>query len=156
MKKIISPLHIALVLLLILPFSASYGQTDIRKKLMSNVVTVANGNYSIKEYGRIQTFDKDYEVQLSATAPQALISRDNFLRIYGSLSSSVFETFLRQDGVKTPDDLNLVRRQAPPKEPIDITVTITMSDKGIHYNVEKPGTKSQMDLTWEQLFFSMD
>lgn len=156
MKKIIFSYPFALVLLLIIPFSASYGQTDIKKKLMNNVVTVVNGNYSIKEYGQISTFDKDYEVMLTATASQSLISRDNFLRIYGSLSSSVFETFLRQEGIKTPDDLNLFKRQVPPKADIDITVAINMDDKGVHYTVEKPGTKSQMDLNWNQLFFTMD
>jgi hypothetical protein len=78
----LSPLcHCAIVPLRLLNYPQKLlGQRDIKKILLRDIVKVENGMYRIEEFGILPTFDKEYEVKVTATAPVKLISRDNFLR----------------------------------------------------------------------------
>jgi hypothetical protein len=145
MKKTL--LSILLSSVILVPSNTLLGQRDIKAILLRDIVKVENGMFSIQEFGILTTFDKDFEVKVTATAPIALLSRDNFLRFYGALSSSIFSTYLSQEGIKAPDDLNISLKDKP-GDPIDITVSIIMSDKGIDYTVETKNSKSQMNLQW--------
>jgi hypothetical protein len=64
-----------------------------------------------------------------------------------ALSSSIFAIYLSQEGIKAPDDLNIALKDKP-GDPIDITVNITMSEKGIDYTVVTKNSKSSMNLQW--------
>jgi hypothetical protein len=137
---------------ILIPSNTLLGQRDIKAILLRDIVKVENGTFSIQEFGILSTFDKDFAVKITATAPMALLSRDNFLRFYGALSSSIFATYLSQEGIKAPDDLHIALKDKP-GDPIDITVTITMSEKGIDYSVVTKNSKSSMNLQWlTQLF----
>jgi hypothetical protein len=126
---------------------AQQEQRDIKAILSRDIVKVENGMYSIEECGILGTFDKDFQVKVMAAAPITLLSRDNFLRFYGALSSSIFATYLSQEGIKAPDDLHIALKDKP-GDPIDIAVTITMSEKGIDYTVVTKNSKSTMNLKW--------
>jgi hypothetical protein len=145
-KTLLSNLFCSVILILI-PSGLLLGQRDIKAILLRDIVKVENGMYSIQEFGILGTFDKDFEVKVTATAPKALLSRDNFLRFYGAVSSSIFATYLNQEGIKAPDDLHICLKDKP-GDPIDITVTITMSEKGIDYTVGTKNSKSSMNLQW--------
>ena len=145
MKKTL--LSILLCSVILIRSNTLLGQRDIKAILLRDIVRVENGMFSIQEFGILSTFDKDFEVKVTATAPMALLSRDNFLRFYGALSSSIFSTYLSQEGIKAPDDLHISLKDKP-GDPIDITVNITMSEKGIDYTVETKNSKSQMNLQW--------
>lgn len=145
MKKTL--LSILFCSVILIPSNILLGQRDIRAILLRDIVKVENGMFSIEEFGTLGTFDKDFAVKVTATAPKALLSRDNFLRFYGALSSSIFATYLSQEGIKAPDDLHIALKDKP-GDPIDITVTITMSEKGIDYIVVTKNSKSSMNLHW--------
>jgi hypothetical protein len=147
MKKTLLSILFCSVILILIPSTTLLGQRDIKAILLRDIVKVENSMYSIREFGILGTFDKDYEVEITATAPEALLSRDNFLRFYGALSSSVFSTYLSQEGIKAPDDLHIILKDKP-GDPIDITVNITMSEKGIDYSVVTKNSKSRMNLQW--------
>jgi hypothetical protein len=147
MKKTLLSILFCSVILILIPSTTLLGQRDIKAILLRDIVKVENSMYSIREFGILGTFDKDYEVEITATAPEALLSRDNFLRFYGALSSSVFSTYLSQEGIKAPDDLHIILKDKP-GDPIDITVSITMSEKGIDYSVVTKNSKSRMNLQW--------
>lgn len=104
-----------------------------------------NNIFPIQEFGILGTFDKTFQVKVTATAPKALLSRDNFIRLYGALSSSIFSTYLSQEGIKAADDLHIALKDKP-GDPIDITVNITMSEKGIDYTVVSKNSRSSMNL----------
>lgn len=147
MKKTLFSFMVCSVLFIIFPPQNLMGQRDIKKILLRDIVKVENGMYTIQEFGILPTFDKDFEVKVTATAPVELISRDNFLRFYGALSSSIFATYLSQEGIKAPDDLNITLKDKP-GDTIDITVNIAMSEQGIDYIVETKNSKSKMNLHW--------
>lgn len=150
MKKAL--LSILFCSVILFPSSTLLGQRDIKAILLRDIVKVENGMFSVREFGILSTFDKDFAVKVTATAPATLLSRDNFLRFYGALSSSIFATYLSQEGIKAPDDLHIALKDKP-GDPIDITVTIIMSEKGINYTVVTKNSKSSMDLLWlTQLF----
>ncbi|MCX6255863.1 MAG: hypothetical protein NTV31_15515 [Bacteroidia bacterium] len=145
-RTLLSILFCSLILILI-PSNSLLGQRDIKAILLRDIVKVENGMFSIQEFGILGTFDKDFLVKVTAKAPKALLSRDNFLRFYGALSSSIFSTYLSQEGIKAPDDLHICLKDKP-GDPIDITVNITMSEKGIDYTVVTENSKSSMNLHW--------
>jgi hypothetical protein len=147
MKKTLLSILFCSLILILLPSNTLLGQRDIKAILLRNIVKVENDMYSIQEYGILGTFDKDFQVKVTAIAPKALLSRDNFLRFYGALSSSIFSTYLSQEGIKAPDDLHILLKDKP-GDPIDITVTISMSEKGIDYTVETKNSKSKKNLQW--------
>jgi hypothetical protein len=147
MKKTLLSILFCSIILILFPFSTLLGQRDIKSILHRNIVKEENGIFSTQEFGILATFDKDFEVKITATAPEALLSHDNFLRFYGALSSSVFSTYLSQEGIKAPDDLHILLKDKP-GDPIDITVNITMTEKGIDYTVETKNSKSRMNLQW--------
>jgi hypothetical protein len=150
MKKTL--LSILFCSLIFIPSVTLFGQRDIKAILLRDIVKTENGMFSIQEFGIIPTFDKNFEVKVTASAPAALLSRDNFLRFYGALSTSIFSTYLSQNGIKAPDDLHIALRDKP-GDAIDITVNIIMSEKGIDYTVVTADSKSKMNLQWlTQLF----
>jgi hypothetical protein len=131
-------------------------QRDLKTILMGEVVKVEDGNYSIEEYGILSSFDKMYEVKITATAPVSLLSRDNFIRFYGAFSTSILATWFNQEGIRQPDDLHMAL-SATPGDPIDIEVTIAMNEKGVDYVVSSNGSKSKMQIQWRtQLYIDLE
>ena len=140
MKTTLLSILFCSIILILIPSNTLPGQRDIKAILSRDIVKVENGMFSIQEFGIIGTFDKNFEVKITATAPKTLLSRDNLLRFYGALSSSIFSTYLSQEGIKASDDLHILLKDNP-GDPIDITVNITMSEKGIDYTVVTKTTK---------------
>lgn len=152
-KKSILTILFCTLIFGITPCSTLLAQRDMKATLLKDIVKVENGMYSIEEYGTLATFDKDYEVKITATAPVALISRDNFLRFYGAFSSAIFSTYLSQEGIKAPDDLHIVLKDKP-GDPIDINATISMSETGVDYTVGTMNSTSKMNIQWRYQLFS--
>ena len=130
-----------------------FAQRDIISELKQDVVKIEGDQYTIQEYGLIGSFDKDYEVKISASAPVSLLSRDNFMRYYGAFSSSVFSTYFSQEGIKAPDDLLLVLKEKP-GNPVELTVTISMSESGVDYVIATKDSKSEMTIQWQYQLFA--
>jgi hypothetical protein len=155
MKRPIFPILFCTLILNLFPFSQLFAQKDIKATLLRDIVKVENGIFSIQEFGILATFDKFFEVKVTATAPEKLLSRDNFLRFYGAFSSSIFSTYLSQEGIKAPNDLNIMLKNKP-GDPIDIAVTISMSGKGVDYTVVTKNSTSKMNIQWlSQLYLDL-
>lgn len=133
--------------------SVLFAQRNIKSELKRDVVKIEDGRYTIEEYGLISSFDKDYEVKISASAPVSLLSRDNFMRYYGAFSSSIFSTWFSQEGIKAPDDLLVVLKEKPGKQ-VELTVTITMSESGVDYVIATKNSKSAMTIQWQYQLFA--
>lgn len=153
MKKQTKSQLATLAVILVFPFQFLFAQRDIKGELNNDLVQIKNGYYAIEEYGLIASFDKEYEVKISASAPITLMSRDNFVRYYGAFSSSIFSTWMSQEGIKAPDDLLLVRTDKPGAN-IDLTVTIEMNEKGIDYVVQSENSNSKMNIQWQYQLFT--
>jgi hypothetical protein len=132
---------------------AAYSQQrDIKAILKRDIVKIVNGQYTIQEYGTVTAFDKDlnlkeYQVSVNAKAPVSLLTRDNFTRFYGAFSTSIFASYISQEGLKAPNDLHILLKDKP-GNPIDLTVDIVMSDGGVDYTISFNGGKSMMHLNW--------
>lgn len=132
---------------------AAYSQQrDIKAILKRDIVKTVNGQFTIEEYGTMTAFDKDfnskeYQVNINAKAPVALLSRDNFSRFYGAFSTSIFTTYASQEGLKAPDDCHMLLKDKP-GDPIDLNIDIVMSESGVDYTISFKGGKSMMHLDW--------
>jgi len=153
MKKSVLSIWLCALMFSIVPFEILLAQRDIEVALMRDIVKVENGTYSIGEYGLLSSFDKEYEIKITATAPVTLLSRDNFIRFYGAFSSSIFSTYLHQEGIKAPDDLQIVLKDKP-GDPIDITVTLSMNEEGVYYTVATESSTSKMTIQWRNQLYT--
>ena len=147
MKKQIFFCLVGLAIIILIPFNTMYAQPNIKALLSKDIVKVENGTYSIQEFGVLATFEQPLLVKITATTPVSLLSRDNFLRFYGALSTSILSTYLSQEGKKVPNDLHLLLSE-PTGSPVDIEVTITMNERGVDYVVITKNVTSKMDLQW--------
>ena len=68
MKNSIYSILFFTMILCFIPFNTLFAQRDIKATLHRDIVKVENGTYSIGEYGLLSSFDKDYEVKITATA----------------------------------------------------------------------------------------
>jgi hypothetical protein len=155
-RPILLILFCVLILILnLISYITLFAQKDIKATLLQDIVKVENGVYSIQEFGNLVTFDKMFEVKITAIATETILSRDNFLRFYGTFSSSIFSTYLNQEGIKAPDDLHILLKDRS-GDPIDIEVTISMSEKGVDYLVVTKKSKSKMNIQWlSQLYLDV-
>jgi hypothetical protein len=146
---------LSILFFILISLSVLFAQKGLKAALLRDIVKVGNGMFSIQEFGILATFDKNLEVKITATAPETLLSRDNFLRFYGAFSSSVFSTYLSQEGIKAPDDLHIILKDKP-GNPIDIEVTISMSGKGVDYAIVTKNSTSKMNIQWlSQLYLDL-
>ncbi|MCU0461371.1 MAG: hypothetical protein MUF36_05065 [Bacteroidales bacterium] len=151
MKKLLI-FSLATLVLITAAMNAYGQQRDIKAILKRDIVKTENGMYSIQEYGTATAFDKEFntrefQVSVNAKAPVSILSKDNFIRFYGALSTSIFTTYFSQEGLKAPDDFNILLKDKP-GEPVDLTVEIVMSESGIDYTISFHGGRSQMHLHW--------
>lgn len=129
--------------------------SDLRDELSTEIsrrTSAAKNN--TKGYNEQAAKNKMNQQGISASTPITLMSRDNFVRYYGALSSSIFSTWMSQEGIKAPDDLLLVRTDKPGAK-IDITVTIAMNEMVIDYVVQSENSKSVMNIQWQYQLFTV-
>ena len=136
-----------LCVLLFAPCTLIFAQRDIKAALKQDIVKVENGMFSIQEFGILPTFDKEYQVKITATAPQSLLSRDNFLRFYGAFSTTIFSNYLTSEGLQVPNELHVVLSDKPAAK-IDLDVTVSMNEEGVEYVVVAENSKTKMNLQW--------
>lgn len=153
MKKFFMTWYCLLCCIMALSVTTCFGQADIKTRLLKDVVKTENGKYSIEEIGFIVTLEANVlEVEITASSPSNLMSRDNFSLISSSLSNALISSTLKMNSLTGNSELVVVRREKPVK-PADITVHIEMKAEGVSYKVTMKGFSMDNKMTWDQFFF---
>ena len=154
MKRLFSTGLILVICLSLLSSEKSFGQSDIKTRLLKDVVKTENGRFTLQQFGFLVTIEANIlEVKITSTAPANLISRDNFLNISSSLANGILASTLKLNNLTGNQDLHLVLREVPVKAP-DITINITMKADGISYKATAKGYEGSNDMGWDQFIFS--
>jgi hypothetical protein len=156
MKKSILYISLMVICLLVLPVTNSFGQPDVKSRLLKNVVRTENGKFIAEEYGSIVNIKTNFlEVQITATAPVNIISRDNFISIYSEMAISILSSALKDINIKPNDAFNLIRHGKLQK-PAEIIIQIDMSKDGLSYKVNSGNSSSSNTLSWDQFYSGKD
>jgi hypothetical protein len=157
MKKSILSATLVALFLLVLPITNSFGQPDIKARLLQNVVKTENGKFIAEEYGSIVNIKTNLlEVKITATAPADIISRDSFISIYSEMGISILSSALKDINIEPNEAFNLIRH-GKSAEPPKVVIQIEMSKTGLSYKVNS-GTSfsSSNTLSWDQFFSGKD
>jgi hypothetical protein len=148
LNRMILPLCIMLL------FSVkSFGQGDIKAKLLKDIVKTENGKLTLEEYGFIVTLEANLlEVKVTSVAPSNMISRDNFISISSTMANAILASTLKSKGITGNDDLHLIMRDKQVAT-ADITIQIELTQAGLTYKADAKGYQGSNKLEWDQFFF---
>ena len=157
MRKSILYVFFMAIFLLILPVTSSFGQPDVKSRLLKSVVKTENNKFIAEEYGSIVNIQTNFlEVKITATAPVDIISRDNFISIYSEMAISILSSALKDINIVPNDAFNLIRH-AKNQEPAKIIIQIEMTKDGLSYKVNSGTSYSSSNkLSWDQFFSGKD
>jgi len=153
MKKSILYVSLMAICLLVLPVTNSFGQPDVKSRLLKNVVKTENGKFIAEEYGSIVNIKTNFlEVQITAIAPMNIISRDNFISIYSEMAISILSSALKDINIQPNDAFNLIRHEKR-QEPAKVIIQIDMTKDGLNYKVNSGNSYSSSNtLSWNQFY----
>lgn len=141
-----------LLINLVLVVAQSFGQADLKSKLFKDFVKTENGKYIAELNGFVVAIKANtLEVKITASCPDAVMSRDNFIFTFSAFGNSMIASALKNTNDQGNDELVLVRRDKP-IGPADITIQIEMNTKGLKYKVTAKGYEGTNTLTWDQFF----
>jgi hypothetical protein len=148
LNRLILPMCIILLLSV-----KSFGQSELKTKLLKDIVKIENGKFTLEEYGFIVTLEANLlEVKVTSEAPSNMISRDNFISLSSSMSNAIVASTLKSKGITGNDDLHLIMRDKQ-VAPADITIQIELNPAGLTYKVSAKGYQGGNNLGWDQFFF---
>jgi phage tail sheath gpL-like len=153
MKNLFLNRILLLICIVILSSLKSFGQADIKAKLLKDIVKTENGKFTLEEYGFLVTLEANIlEVKVTSDAPVNLISRDNFISISSSMVNAITASTLKNKGLTGNEDLHLTMRDKQ-VAPADITIQIEMNQEGLTYKVNAKGYQGSNKIEWDQFFF---
>ena len=153
MKKFVLTRVILLLCPILLLSVKSFGQSDLKTKLLKDIVKTENGKMTLEEYGFIVTLEANLlEIKVTSSAPSNMISRDNFISISSSMANAILASTLKSKGITGNDDLHLIMRDNQ-IAPADITIQIELNPDGLTYKVNSKGYQGSNKLGWDQFFF---
>jgi hypothetical protein len=153
MRKSFFHITLMVISLAILTITSSYGQPDVKSRLLKNIVKTENGKFIAEEYGSLVDVKANFlEVEITATAPANIMSHDNFISIYSEMGISVLSSTLKDIEAKPNDAFQLIRHSKLQK-PANIIIRIEMNKDGLNYKVNSGTSYSSSNtLSWDQFF----
>ncbi len=146
MKRIIT-----ILALILIGLNGIQAQTDASAKLKEELVTITNGKYQIEDF-QLLTFANDATLQLetTASAPQGVISRDQFVAIYSSVGLFMIVSILGEAGMSIDDvsfkELDELIGVA------DISIHLEMTKNGLQMAVTTEDGTERETMTWDEFF----
>lgn len=146
MKKIILVLSLSIICL-----STSFAQTDWSKTLGKNLVTVTDGSLNTEDIQLIK-FSNDATLQFktSASGPQDLISRDQFVSVFSSLGTYFLISILSEAGVNI-DDVEMTALDELTGN-ADIAIHMEMNKTGMEIAITTADGTERESMGWEDFF----
>lgn len=142
---------IASLALVFIGLNSIQAQTDASAKLKEELVTISNGKYQIEDF-QLLTFSNDATLQLktTATAPEGVISRDQFVAIYSSVGVFMIVSILGEAGVSIDDvdfkELDELIGVA------DISIHLEMTKNGLQMAITTEEGTERETITWNEFF----
>ncbi len=143
---------IALVsFLFLVSLSTSLAQTDWSKTLNKDLVTVKDGTLNTEDL-QLLKFSNDATLQFktSATGPQGVVSRDQFISVFSSLGTYFLISILDEAGVSI-DDVDMTTLDKLTGE-ADIAIHMEMNKTGVELAITTSEGTEPVSMSWEDFF----
>ena len=138
------------VLIITFFYSNLYSQKDWKAEIKKDIVKVDNGKFQVEEFALLKLDEvTSYQIKTSASGPTDIISRDNFVGYYSSLSMVFLYQMFAQSGIDITniDMKDLDELIGDP----DITIHFEMTKNGMQIQIMSGEEKNNITMLWEDL-----
>jgi len=140
---------ISFMLFALISISSSFAQKDFSARLKEEIVKIESGKYVSNDYTFLKFSNGNtMQIKVSATCPVEVMTRDNFISIYSTVSTMMLLATFSEAGVEIPDMKELDELIGDP----DITYNIVMAKNGMQIQVITAQVKENVTMKWDDLF----
>ncbi len=140
---------IAFILIGLFSISSSFAQTNFSARLKKEIINIEASKYIANEF-KYLTFSNGntMQIKITATSPVDVMSRDNFINIYSTLSTMMLLITFAEAEIEIPAmrELDELIGEA------DITYNLVMTRNGIQIQVITGQTRENVTMTWAEFF----
>jgi len=129
--------------------NSSFAQKDYSARLKKEIVKIDAGKYVSNDYQYLKFSNGNtMQIKVSASCPVEVMTRDNFINIYSTVSTMMLLATFAEAGVEIPDMKELDELIGDP----DITYNIVMAKNGMQIQVITSQGKENVTMKWDDLF----
>jgi len=140
---------ISFMLVALISISSSFAQKDFSARLKKEIVKIEAGKYVSNDYELLKFSNGNtMQIKVSATCPVEVMTRDNFISIYSTISIMMLLATFSEAGLEIPDMKELDELIGDP----DITYNIVMAKNGMQIQVITAQGKKNATMKWDDLF----
>jgi len=150
MKKAIITKIIMVVIISLYTTNTSFSQTDWKNNMKKDLVKESEGKFYINDYSLISFEEKTFQIKYSAEAPINIISRDNFISIYSSMSTFMMLSMFEAAGYSI-DKINIKELDELIGEP-DISFIFIMAKNGMQIQVKTDKGTNRTTVSWDDFY----
>ena len=138
-----------LMLIGLLSIDSTFAQKDFSARLKKEIVKIDAGKYVSNDYQYLKFSNENtMQIKVSASCPVEVMTRDNFINIYSTISTMMLLATFAEAGVEIPDMKELDELIGDP----DITYNIVMAKNGMQIQVITAQGKENVTMKWDDLF----
>ncbi|MBP7170855.1 MAG: hypothetical protein WBJ48_07055 [Bacteroidales bacterium] len=133
----------------LISINSSFAQKDYSARLKKEIVKIDAGKYVSNDYQYLKFSNGNtMQIKVSASCPVEVMTRDNFINIYSTVSTMMLLATFAEAGVEIPDMKELDELIGDP----DITYNIVMAKNGMQIQVITSQGKENVTMKWDDLF----
>jgi len=133
----------------LLSIDSTFAQKDFSARLKKEIVKIDAGKYVSNDYQYLKFSNENtMQIKVSASCPVEVMTRDNFINIYSTISTMMLLATFAEAGVEIPEMKELDELIGDP----DITYNIVMAKNGMQIQVITAQGKENVTMKWDDLF----
>jgi hypothetical protein len=137
------------MLISLISINSSFAQKDYSARLQKEIVKIDEGKYISNDYLYLKfSNDNTMQIKVSASCPIEVMTRDNFINIYSTISTMILLATFAEADVEIPEMKELDELIGDP----DITYNIVMAKNGMQIQVITAEGKETDTMKWEDFF----
>lgn len=140
---------LSFMLISLISINSSFAQKDYSARLQKEIVKIDEGKYISNDYLYLKfSNDNTMQIKVSASCPIEVMTRDNFINIYSTISTMILLATFAEADVEIPEMKELDELIGDP----DITYNIVMAKNGMQIQVITAEGKETDTMKWEDFF----
>lgn len=133
----------------LISINSSFAQKDFTARLKKEIVKIDAGKYVSNDYQYLKFSNGNtMQIKVSASCPVDVMTRDNFINIYSTVSTMMLLATFAEANTEIPDMKELDELIGDP----DITYNIVMAKNGMQIQVITSQGKENVTMKWDDLF----
>ena len=137
------------ILIGLVSIQIAFAQTDYTERLKKEIVKIEAGKYVSNDYQFVKFSNGNtMQIKVSANCPVEVMSRDNFISLYSTISTTMLLATFSEAGLDIPDMKELDELIGEP----DITYNIIMAKNSMQIQVITAEGKENVTMKWEEFF----